>query len=150
MSKLLLIPVVVIFIVGAVIFTVGKKEKPSILQSTPQNETEKDMQAPSRVQNQYVEYSKTVFDAAAGKKRIYFFHAKWCPTCKATNEEFLQNSEKIPNDIIIFKTDYDTERDLKKKYGITYQHTFVQVDEVGNELTKWNGGGIDTLIANVQ
>ncbi len=43
------------------------------------------------------------------------------------------------------KTDYDTERELKKKYGVTYQHTFVQVDAQGNQIKKW--GGSNTLSA---
>ena len=31
------------------------------------------------------------------------------------------------------------EMELKQKYGITTQHTFVQVDADGNEVAKWTG-----------
>lgn len=96
----------------------------------------------------YVEYSKEAFDKAVNNKRVYFFHAKWCPTCKIANEEFIQNMDKIPNDVILFKADYDTEKELKTQYGITYQHTFVFVDSEGKEIRKWNGGGITELISN--
>lgn len=58
--------------------------------------------------------------------------------------------DKIPENMVLMKTDYDTYTELKKKYGVTYQHTFVQVDENGNELTKWNGGGVNELEANLK
>jgi thiol-disulfide isomerase/thioredoxin len=100
--------------------------------------------------SRYISYSKKNYDQNAGKKRVLFFHAVWCPTCKVANEEFNNNLNKIPEDVILLKTDYDTEKELKQKYNITYQHTFVLVDNQGNELKKWNGGGIEELISNSQ
>jgi hypothetical protein len=35
--------------------------------------------------------------------------------------------------------DYDNSDELKKKYGVTYQHTLVQVDKDGNLIKKWSG-----------
>ena len=58
--------------------------------------------------------------------------------------------------MVVIRTNYndpDTdqeEKDLAKKYGITYQHTFVQVDAQGKELTKWNGGQTDELVTNIK
>ncbi len=100
--------------------------------------------------SRYVEYSKTAYEAAKDKKRVLFFHAKWCPTCKAANTEFEANLDKIPSDVVLFKTDYDTSGELKTKYGITYQHTFVQVNTSGKQLAKWNGGDINELIQNLK
>ncbi|MFA5136193.1 MAG: thioredoxin domain-containing protein [Patescibacteria group bacterium] len=97
----------------------------------------------------YTDYTAASFNQVSDKKRVLFFHAKWCPTCKIANEEFIQNSDKIPADVILFKTDYDMENDLKSKYDITYQHTFVYVDIQGKEIIKWNGGGIAELISNI-
>lgn len=98
----------------------------------------------------YVPYSQTAYDAASDKKRVLFFHASWCPTCKVANEDFEQNTTQIPSDVVVFKTDYDTEKALKEKYEITYQHTFVQVDGQGNQVTKWNGGGVDEVITRTK
>lgn len=100
--------------------------------------------------SRYIEYSPDAFAAAADKKRVYFFYAPWCPTCVPTDKEFNANLSKIPEDVMLFRTDYDTSTELKQQYGITYQHTFVQVDSDGNEVKKWNGGGINELIANTQ
>jgi len=104
----------------------------------------------SKSSSRYLDYTAQAFAGTRDKKRVYFFHATWCPTCKAVNEEFNNNPDSIPEDVILFKTDYDSEKELKKKYGITYQHTFVYVDADGRELKKWNGGGIAELTANTR
>lgn len=101
-------------------------------------------------ESRYVAYSKSAFDAATIKKRVYFFHATWCSTCKTADTQFTDNYNSIPEDIVLFKTDYDTEKELKKQYAITYQHTFVLVDAAGKEMKKWNGGGIVELIQNTK
>jgi thioredoxin 1 len=111
--------------------------------------TETTMSKPVTESSQYIDYSVTAFADAKNKKRVLFFHASWCPTCKVANEAFLNQMQEIPEDVVVFKTDYDTNDDLKKKYGITYQHTFVQVDENENALVKWNGGDIDALKTNI-
>ena len=100
--------------------------------------------------SRYMSYSETAFESSADKKRVLFFHAPWCPTCRPADAAFQNNSANIPEDVVLFKTDYDSSGALKKKYGITYQHTFVQVDEDGREVTKWNGGDIRDLIANIK
>jgi len=101
-------------------------------------------------ESRYVQYSSEKFNSYSDKKRVYFFHAAWCPTCKVANEEFNADSNLIPEDVVLFKTDYDSEQALKKKFGITYQHTFVYVNEKGDEITKWNGGGVAELIENTR
>ena len=106
--------------------------------------------------SRYVEYSKTVLDQSADKRRVLYFYATWCPSCKAANEDFTANPNKIPEDVVVIRTNYndpDTdleEKDLAKKYGITYQHTFVQIDGQGKQITKWNGGDTDELVANIK
>lgn len=92
----------------------------------------------------YETYSAEAFAKAASKRRVLFFHATWCPTCKVANADLEKNIGMLPEDVVVFKTDYDSQAELKKKYGITYQHTFVLVDEAGAELMKWNGG--DTVM----
>ena len=73
----------------------------------------------------------------AGTKVVYFFHAPWCPTCRATEKAI--GRDGIPAGLTLVKVDFDTENDLRKKYGVTTQHTFVQVDPSGAELAKWTG-----------
>jgi thiol-disulfide isomerase/thioredoxin len=95
----------------------------------------------------YKDYSpETVAnEQKAGNKVVLFFHAPWCPFCKAADAAFKEKVGQIPSGVTVLKTDYDSNTDLKKKYGVTYQHTFVQIDTNGNMVTKWNGGDIDNL-----
>lgn len=106
--------------------------------------------------SRYVEYSKAALDQAADKRRVLYFYANWCPICKPADANFKANSSKIPADVTVIRVNYndsDTdqeEKDLAKKYGITYQHTFIQIDTQGKEVTKWNGGQTDELLANIK
>jgi thiol-disulfide isomerase/thioredoxin len=75
--------------------------------------------------------------AYADTKVVYFFHAPWCPSCRAT--EAAIDADGVPEGLTLVKVDYDTNTELRQKYGITYQHTFVQVDENGAELATWTG-----------
>ena len=89
-------------------------------------------------------------------KIVLFFYANWCPTCIPIDKEFKDRNTEIPGDVSIFQVNYnDSETDseekvLAAKYGVTYQHTFVQIDKEGNEITKWNGGGLDKLISSIK
>ena len=104
----------------------------------------------------YVEYSPDTFNNLSEKKKVLFFYASWCPTCKSADSDFNTNSKKFPEDLVVIRINYndsstdDNEKALATKYGITYQHTFVLVDENGNEITKWNGGETDVLLSKIK
>jgi thioredoxin 1 len=76
---------------------------------------------------------------------VLFFHATWCPTCKAADDSLTSNP--VPTGLTIVKVDYDENTDLKERYGVTVQHTFVQVDPDGTELAKWTGSTTAEQIA---
>ncbi len=76
--------------------------------------------------------------ARAGTKVVYFFHATWCPDCKATDASL--TSGRRPRRPHRWSRSTTTPRpDLRKTYGITQQHTFVQVGPDGAALAKWTG-----------
>ncbi len=87
----------------------------------------------------YVDYDASYLSRAAEGDVVLFFHAPWCPHCKETNTDILNNKDNIPGNVTILKVDYDSSKDLRNKYGVTYQHTFVQVDSTGNKLKLWVG-----------
>jgi thiol-disulfide isomerase/thioredoxin len=98
----------------------------------------------------YLDYQA---DAAASNeydKTILFFYAPWCPECRAF-EQAIQTSS-IPDGVQILKVDYDNSSDLKKKYRVTLQTTFVHVDSNGNKLSLWVGyekdKSIDIILEN--
>ena len=80
---------------------------------------------------------------------VLFFHANWCPSCRAADKGILEGT--IPENLSILKVDFDNSSDLKKKYGVVSQHTFVQIDADGNEIKKWLGGnGVDDVVGKLQ
>ena len=98
----------------------------------------------------YLDYSESFLTRANEGKVVLFFKANWCPTCNALDKDILKNLNKIPEDVTILKIDYDTAIDLKKKYEVVTQHTMVQVDAQGNEITKWVGGNtLSTILERV-
>lgn len=97
---------------------------------------------------EYLDYSPETLKAeiAEDHKVVLFFHAPWCPFCKAADAAFKAKLDQIPANVVILKTDYDSNTALKQQYGVTYQHTFVQIDKDGNMLSKWNGGDLANLV----
>ncbi|HMS24879.1 MAG TPA: thioredoxin family protein [Acidimicrobiia bacterium] len=79
-----------------------------------------------------------VTSASSGDRIILFFHADWCPTCRSIEKDINSNLSDIPDGTRILKVDYDSEDDLKKKYGVRSQYTMVQVDNSGNKIDLWN------------
>lgn len=75
----------------------------------------------------------------AASKVVLFFNATWCSTCKKARSNLEADLSAIPADLAIVLVDFDSETDLKRQYGVTVQHTFVQIDADGNELAKWSG-----------
>ncbi len=87
----------------------------------------------------YELYAPEKLAAAKTGTVVLFFRAKWCPTCQQVDVDIRQKLSQIPAGVTILDVDYDNSRDLQKKYGVTYQHTFVQVDASGTMIKKWSG-----------
>lgn len=86
----------------------------------------------------YADYQqKMSMIAGQGSKVVLFFHAPWCPDCRATDSSLTGSG--VPAGLAVVKVDYDTATELKQKYGITQQHTFVQIDASGTQVKKWTG-----------
>lgn len=103
----------------------------------------------------YITYTENVLNESANKRRVLFFYANWCPTCIPADKDFKENIDKIPDDVVLIRVNYnDTETDenekaLARKYVVTYQHTFVQLDSSGNKVKIWNGGQLKELLSNL-
>jgi thiol-disulfide isomerase/thioredoxin len=98
-------------------------------ESTPTPETT----TPGASAGAYVEYSNDAIAQAEGRV-LLFFHAPWCPQCRSVESDIL--AEGVPAGVTIIKVDYDSRQDLRQRYGVTLQTTFVEVDADGAELQK--------------
>lgn len=75
----------------------------------------------------------------AGTHVVLFFNAPWCPTCQATVKSLDAARTDFPAGLTVVTVDYDTSTELKKQYGVTTQHTFVEVSPNGDQIKKWSG-----------
>ena len=136
--------------------TEEKMEKTNSVMEKDDEAMDKDDAAMEKSDSRYVEYSKSALDQSSDKRRVLFFYASWCPICRPADSNFKANLNKFPEDLVLIRVNYNDsetdqeEKDLAKKYAITYQHTFVQIDKDGAEITKWNGGKTEELMANIK
>lgn len=87
----------------------------------------------------YTEWNQHAYDTFLGKEpMILFFYASWCPFCRKSDEVLLSALPELEGGVIWFKVNYDTELELKKKYGITVQDTFVVINAQGEVVAKYN------------
>lgn len=99
----------------------------------------------------YEAYSMEKLARAETGDVVLFFHAAWCPSCRGLGGDIEKNLSAIPEGVAILKVNYDTETELKKKYGVTYQHTLVQVDKDGNLIKKWSGSpSLAKLVSEIE
>ncbi|MDE0243604.1 MAG: thioredoxin family protein [Candidatus Kaiserbacteria bacterium] len=78
---------------------------------------------------------------------VLFFHASWCPTCRALAKELEERSDEIPSNISVVTVDYDSEKELRRRYNITRQHTLVVLDSNLEQVgPSWEGGGVDEIL----
>lgn len=83
----------------------------------------------------------------AGTDVVLFFHASWCPKCRDTDASARAG---MPAGLTLVKVNYDASNSLRQAYGVTLQHTFVQVDAGGSRLKKWVGTYDDNSVAWVK
>lgn len=102
----------------------------------------------------YREYSGEAVADASYDTTVIFFHATWCPECKDFDESIEEGP--VPAGVQILKADWDTEDELKSRYGLVVgdQTTFVKVDVDGNEISSWHGynhkdRSIDNLLSEL-
>lgn len=99
----------------------------------------------------YTPFTPAKIALAEAGNVVLFFRASWCPTCRALDVDIKDHSADIPKDLAILDVDYDNSTALKQKYGVTYQHTLVQVDARGNQIAKWSGSPtLADLVAEVK
>jgi thiol-disulfide isomerase/thioredoxin len=83
---------------------------------------------------QYLDYSPELVASTPGDK-LLFFHAPWCSQCVELEGDI--EASGVPDGVTVFKVDYDSNQDLRKKYGVTIQTTIVKVDDNGEKVDSY-------------
>ncbi|MBP9738960.1 thioredoxin family protein [Candidatus Saccharibacteria bacterium] len=95
----------------------------------------------------YEQYSSGAVSDASYDTTVVFFYAPWCPECRAFKQAITDG--QIPDGVQVLEADFDSSTDLKKKYGVTLQSTFVRVNTSGDLQQKWVGYGKDKSLSSV-
>jgi thioredoxin-related protein len=152
MNNMIIIAVVALLVlVGSTVFLLSKdSDKNSVnisgnnissvepAETTPTDSTEmnnQDVVNEVASAGQYIDYSEQSLASSANDKRILFFHAPWCSVCNFYEGQI--EDKGVPSDVTIIKIDYDSEDELKERYSVTTQSTFVLLDEAGNIEKSW-------------
>ncbi len=138
-KKHVLIAVIIIVIAAVGSFIVTQKP---IAESDTTNQplkTEASLDQPNSVstRGRYVTYSDIDRASNDYNRTILFFHAPWCPQCRAFDKNI--STGNLPDGTQILKVDYDSNQTLRKQYGVTLQTTFVSVEPNGEQIKKWIG-----------
>lgn len=107
-------------------------------------EEEGGAQAAQGERHMYAAYSEGVI--GNGEGAILFFAASWCPICNK-HDKALQSwyaSNEFP--ISTYRVDFDAALELKKRYGVVQQHTFVRIDAEGNAVKTVSGPTDEMLL----
>jgi thiol-disulfide isomerase/thioredoxin len=79
-----------------------------------------------------------------------FFHASWCPICRAIEADLKANLSSYPDGLHILVADYDTEAELKKEFGVTRQYYFVIFDTNGEVTFSNNLFTADQVVTEIE
>jgi thioredoxin 1 len=98
-------------------------------------------------------FNRDAFDQAKadGKTILVDFDAGWCPVCRKQAEALPQvlKQDKFQR-VVVFRADYDSQKELKKQLKITHQSTLVVFKgekEVGREQGITTASAISELLA---
>lgn len=124
--------------------TVAHQKSCSVSAFECRRESKPEIQASMQLAPRYITYTpQSLADAQTKGKVILYFWAPWCSSCTSLDLDLQQGSQVVPQGLTILRLEYGKHPDLEKKYDVTVQHTFVQINEKEEKLGLWVGGEIE-------
>lgn len=100
-----------------------------------------------------IDYTPAAFDAALGARKpiLVWIHASWCPTCKAQTPILARiESESQYKNLMVFRVDFDSQKDAVKRFGARMQSTLIAFKggkETGRSVGDTDPASIAALVA---
>jgi thiol-disulfide isomerase/thioredoxin len=134
---------------GAMSARQGKMDKPAAKMDAGKMDPAK-MDKMDAMMNDFKPFTKEAFDAAVadGKTTLVFFHAPWCPVCKAQEPKIVAHLNGDARQVVAFKVDYDTNKALRQEMNVAKQSTLILYQgtkEVARLSYKSDDASIDEL-----
>lgn len=137
----MLVTIAIIVIVALALVYIFTRDTPAESENptTQQKSTLEDTEFSPPTESQtgagiYTDYSSDAL-AKSSDTTLLFFHAPWCPQCRAVDADI--KADGVPENVTVLKVDYDSRQDLRQKYGVTLQTTFVSVDANGEKIDSY-------------
>jgi len=155
MKKIILVVALVLVIFASLVLVLLLQPKEGVGAPSVDEMSVPAEQGPSEAQpvaeGRYVAYSEAELAESGYRTNVLFFYAAWCPECRAFDEAI--NTSDIPDGVQILQVDYDQATDLRQRYGVTLQSTFVSVAADGTARSTWVGYGkdksVDAILENL-
>jgi thiol-disulfide isomerase/thioredoxin len=133
-ARNIILGIVVVVVVAMLYLLLQPKQASTPNDSTKDSQQQSESTDVTMAPGSYIDYNEETFSQTEGK-RILFFYAPWCPQCRALEASIKENT--LPAGVTIFKVDYDSNQELRAKYGVTIQTSLVEVDGSGNLVEKF-------------
>jgi thiol-disulfide isomerase/thioredoxin len=93
------------------------------------------------------EYSSEIVDNISNDQNILlFFTGPNCNECNRLLDVFINNPDKIPDDLVVLEINLEEKKDLQDKYNVYYKNSFVLLNSGKEEIKRWSGGGFKEMI----
>ena len=94
----------------------------------------------------YTDYSTNLI--WSNEDVLLFFHADWCSTCEQARKSFAETW--IPAGLTILEVNYDTEDELRRRYNILTQTSYVYINDQWESIKRRVGGRhIDDILGKI-
>lgn len=122
-------------------------------QATQSMPMQKDKAMGTMMKNDFTPYSKEAHAKAMaeGKTTLVFFHAPWCPVCKAQEPRVLAHLNGDAKDVVAFKVDFDSNPEVRKAMNVQKQSTLILyrgMKEVARLSYKSDDASVNELFAH--
>ena len=82
---------------------------------------------------------------------VLFFSSSGCQSCLQAEAALVRDIEQIPTNVHIFRVDYDSQLSIRRQWGVTSPHTFVEINTDGQFVQRWSSSrDLNSILARLR